>query len=254
MSQQRINEFRKYFNLEFELIEDWDPAELSKRYVEFLKEGKQEGFHPVFVFWDEQLIEQIDVELGELDKDCQQEEMADLTRRLLLSAHEYVKLDQFFEDRRKEFGEPDLDLEADFDLDEKLELELLEFLHDPDDFEGSPEEADVFDLLLVKIPTTHPEETFAYFPIGGINSIPPSAELVTLGAKWREKYGAVPAVISYDTVEYYVPSPPSAIEDAAELAKEHFLICPDLVWQICDDLVNLTSNLYKNVQWFFWWD
>lgn len=257
MAQQRIDEFRKYFDLDCEVLTDWDPAELSERYLELLERGKREGFHPVFVSWDEMLLEQVDVELGEPDSNdaaLLRQEMADLTRRLLISANEYVNLERFFTERTLEFGEPIVDRSADFDLSDKRELELLEYLYDENDDEGSGSEEDSFDLLLVKIPTTLPEEAFAYFPIGGINGCPDSATLVALAARWREKYGAVPAVIIYDAVEFYVPNPPETLADAVELAQEHYLVCPDLAEQICDDMENLTSNLIKNAQWFFWWD
>lgn len=257
MSQQHIEEFRKYYDLEFEVITDWEPADLSQRYLELLETGKQQGFHPVFVSWDDMLIEQIDVELGEPSEDDGvnlREAMSDLTRRLLISANEYVKLERFFAERAQELNEHDVDYDANLDLDDKQELELLDHLFDGNGDEGSDGEGDAFDLLLVKIPTSRPEEAFAYFPIGGINLCPPSAELVALAARWREHFGAVPAVITYDSLEFYVPNPPATIKAAADLAREHYLVCPDLVDQICDDMENLTSNLFKNAQWFFWWD
>lgn len=250
----RVDLFRRYYDLEHEVITDWDPAELSERYLELLEAGRQEGFHPVFVGWDDLLLEQLDVELGEPDGEDLRPEMGDLTRRLLLSASEYVKLDHFFADRTAELGDPEVDLDADFDLDDKQELELLDFLRDENDHEESDDVAEAFDLLLVRIPTMRPEEAFAHFPIGGVNDCPESATLVALAARWREEYGAVPAVITSDTVEFFVADPPSTVEAAAALAREHYLVCPDLVEQICDDLENLTSNLIRNAQWFFWWD
>lgn len=257
MPQQTIDMFNSLYDFEYEVITNWNPTKLSQQYLELLATGLKQGFHPVFVVWDDLLVEQIDVELGEPDHDDDvllRQEMADLTRRLLISAKEYVQLDQFFTDRSKELGVPELNLAAEFDLDEKQELELLDYLADLNEKAASAGETDSGNLLLVKIPTTHPEEVFAHFPLGGINLCPPNAELVALASRWHQEYGAVPAVISSDTVEFYIPNPPATIAAAAELAKQHFLVCPDLTWQICDDLENLTSNLLNNVQWFFWWD
>lgn len=253
MAQQRIDKFRTYYDLEFEVIAGWEPAEVSRRYLEALAEGKQQGFHPVFVSWDWMLIEQLDVELGEPDGDDLQPEMADLTHRLLDSATEGADLDRFLQERDQELRVPKIDLDADFDLEDKQELELLEFLYKLYNSLKGPDGETVTDLLLVKIPTTQPEEIFAHFPIGGINLCPPSAILITLAARWREKFGAVPAVITSDVVEFYVSNPPATIEAAAELAREQYLVCPQLVDEVCGNMENLTSNLIKNAQWFFWW-
>lgn len=261
MSQELLTEFEKFCAFDYEVIKDWNPAELSTRYPQLLSQGREQGFHPVFVVWDDMLIEQIDVELGEpaeRDAASMREKMADLTRRLLISASEYVNLDRFLAERaatlQQESPEPKLDLAADFDMEDKSELELLDFLYQANDVEGDAGEADAVSLLLVKVPTVRPEEVFAHFPIGGVNGCPESATLVALAARWRERYGAVPAVITYDAVEFYVERPPATVADAGELAREHYLVCPELVWEICGDMETLTGNLIKNVQWFFWWD
>lgn len=252
MKQQRLDWFRKYYDLEFEVMTNWEPEVVSQHYLELLNEGRQQGFHPIFVSWEVLLSEQIQAELGDSDEDNRQQEMADHMQRLVRAAQESMNVDRFFQERAQQFGVPELDFGASFDLEDKHELELLEFLYPLSKFKG-PDGETVFDLLLVKVPTALPEEIFAYFPLGSTNLCPPPTQLMALAAKWRDRFGAVPAVITFDAVEFYVPRPPATVHAAAELAREQYLVCPQLVEQICGNLEALTSNLIKNAQWFFWW-
>ena len=110
------------------------------------------------------------------------------------------------------------------------------------------------DVILVKVPTTKPYEVLGYFGMGGYNDCPFPAEQVAVAKYWYEKYGAVPAAITYDEIEFYVEKPVQTLEEAKKLAIEQYAFCYDLVEQCCGTFEKLVDGLYKNIQWYFWWD
>ena len=109
-------------------------------------------------------------------------------------------------------------------------------------------------LFLVKVPTKNPYEVLGYFGMGGYNDCPLPAEQVAVAKYWYEKYGAVPAVITYDEIEFYVENPIQTLEEAKKLAVEHYAFCYDIVEQCYGTFERLVDGLYKNIQWYFWWD
>ena len=100
-------------------------------------------------------------------------------------------------------------------------------------------------VILVKVPTTKPYEILAYFGMG--------SEGIATVKYWYEKYGAVPAAITYDEIEFYVERPVQTFEEARKLAIEQYAFCYGLLWECYDTLDELASAIYKNVQWYFWW-
>jgi len=109
-----------------------------------------------------------------------------------------------------------------------------------------------WDIVLAKIPMEKPWEVFAWFPLGGWNSCPRNEEMLWIGKYWYEKYGAVPAVMSGDTLEF--TAPPVPLNAAFELAREHFAFCPDNVLQNTDTIGRLADELTRSTVWYFWWD
>lgn len=72
---------------------------------------------------------------------------------------------------------------------------------------------------------------------------------------WYEKYGAVPAAISHDTVEYYVEHPPQTDADAKAVAVELFYFSyGDAVYQGSETFEALANQVYGSRQWYVWWD
>ena len=70
---------------------------------------------------------------------------------------------------------------------------------------------------------------------------------------WYEKYGAVPAVMTEDVLEFSVPAPVER-KDALTLAWEQNTYCSDIVAQGCESIGILADSLTKSTTWFFWWD
>ncbi len=103
-----------------------------------------------------------------------------------------------------------------------------------------------YPLVLLRIPVKNPWEVFAYLPFGAWNDCPDTDVLMAVSKHWYEKYGAVPAVMTGDTLEYILPNPVPQ-ESVEELTKEQYAFC-------CDLEQNEPINLSASKKWYFWWD
>ena len=110
-------------------------------------------------------------------------------------------------------------------------------------------------LILARIPVKKPWEIFAYLPFGNWNECPNTPELMAVAKYWFEQYGAIPAAMSHDELEFELPVPVPK-ERAVELAVEQYGFCPDIVDQEQDDptVGNLADVLRQSTVWYFWWD
>lgn len=117
-----------------------------------------------------------------------------------------------------------------------------------DDFYGMEEP-----MLLAEIPVKNPWEVFAYLPFGGWNECPDTQGLMAAAKRWYEKYGAVPAAMTHDVLQFQVPAPVDP-EQAMDLALEQYAWCPDIVDQGCQSVGALADGLARSTVWFFWWD
>ena len=110
-------------------------------------------------------------------------------------------------------------------------------------------------IIIIKLPTTAPYEALAYLCMGGWNDCPEPAIQVAVSRYWYEKYGAVPAAISHDTVEYYVERPAQTDADAKAVAVELFYFSyGDAVYQGSETFEALANQVYSSRQWYVWWD
>ena|GEM_PF-771867 len=111
---------------------------------------------------------------------------------------------------------------------------------------------DIEELLIVKIPTENPWEVVAWVSAGGYYALNP-AEQVALFKVWHERYGAVPALISHDTWQLYVPNPPQTDEEVLITLKEAYAFCYDSVETTGSFALEALLLKYSNI-WGFWWD
>lgn len=120
----------------------------------------------------------------------------------------------------------------------------------PDDWE------ETLEVLLVKVPTTHPWEVFAWIPMGGWRECPPTEYMIAIMKYWYEQYRFYPVVISGDMIEGMVPEKPKTAEEAVAIGIEHYAFCPDLIEQCCSDacIGQWADTMMKSLIWFFWWD
>ncbi len=140
-------------------------------------------------------------------------------------------------------------------LDEEGDPDFFDDMYDEEDEENEDNEfcfgGDDDDLIIAKIPTTRPWEVFAWVPFGGWNECPPPDIMMSVCKHWYEKYGAVPASISHDTLEF--SAKPVNKKQAKQLAKEHCAFCPEIILEggYIDEVIDA---LTKSTVWFFWWD
>jgi hypothetical protein len=102
------------------------------------------------------------------------------------------------------------------------------------------------------IPTSDPTTVPAYLRAGGWNDMPEPAALVAALRVWRQRYGAELVALAYDSMDIRVERTLSSRDEAIELAREHFLFCPDALNEMT--LRELAAHLIENDWWFFWWD
>ena len=228
-----IDEFKKLYNFEFEEIKTGSFEEVSKKYLTLYKEGKEKGYIPVFLTVDEYLLKTFEISMKNENTD----NMIDIFNKNLEKAKNIDPIELF-----NKFIEQSMDkyfTEDDYKFDDrnKNNLKFLTIFNN----EGNLKD----NVILVKVPTTKPYEILAYFGMG--------SEGIATVKYWYEKYGAVPAAITYDEIEFYVERPVQTFEEARKLAIEQYAFCYVLLWECYDTLDELASAIYKNVHWYFWW-
>ena len=226
-----IDEFKKLYNFEFEEIKTNNFEEASEKYLATYKDGKEKGYIPVFLTVDDYLLKTFKITMTNENADS----MIDLFNKNLEKAKS-INLIEIFNKFLKQQTICKLFIEGDYKFDDnnKNNLKFLTIFNN----EGNLKD----NVILVKVPTTKPYEILAYFGMG-------SEDIATV-KYWYEKYGAIPASITYDEMEFYVERPPQTLEETKKLAVEHY----GLLWGCYDTLEEAASTIYKNVQWYFWWN
>ena len=230
-----IDEFKKLYNFEFEEIKVDSFEEASEKYLATYKDGKEKGYIPVFLTVDDYLLKTFKITMTNENADS----MIDLFNKNLEKAKS-INLIEIFNKFLKQQTICKLFIEGDYKFDDsnKNNLKFLTIFNN----EGNLKD----NVILVKVPTTKPYEILAYFGMG-------SEDIATV-KYWYEKYGAIPASITYDEMEFYVERPPQTLEETKKLAVEHYAFCYDIVDQCYGTFEKLADALYKNIQWYFWWD
>lgn len=245
MSTKSLQDFQQLFqDFEVHIIEkNMSPQELMNLYFSLLDKGKTEQFHPIIVKVDDTLLEKFEIDLEDDDLDFSSEGMATLRKKNLSEAQE-IDASNYYNEEKEELRE-ELE-EVYFEEPEDDEVEFVSHLND----DGSLAK----NIVILKIPTSNPYEALAWLPIGGFNDCPSPELMVAMTKHWHTKYGAIPSVITYDTIEFFVPNPPSDREQLYDLGMEQFLFDVDIVEQGVGCVEALIETLYKNKQWYFWWD
>ena len=110
-------------------------------------------------------------------------------------------------------------------------------------------------IVIAKIPAQHPADIPAYLPTGGWNNCPSINTQLAIAHYWYEKYGAYIAAVGGDKeLEFNVTRPSTNPEATKRLAAEQYIFCPELVGPICSSFEELVQGIYRNRQWYFWWE
>lgn len=107
-------------------------------------------------------------------------------------------------------------------------------------------------VILARIPVRHPWEVFAHLPFGNWNDCPDTPKLMAVARYWFEKFGAVPAVMTHDELDFALPKPIGR-ELAVQTALEQYAFCPDMD-QNHESVGALADTLRQSKIWYFWWD
>ena len=228
-----IKEFKKIYNFEFEEIKADSFEEISKKYLAAYKDGKEKGYTAVFLTIDDYLLKAFEITM----KDENTDNMMDIYNKNLERAKSINPNDLFNKFLKQNIDESFT--EADFKFDDSIKNNLkFSTVFDRNEILKN-------NVILVKVPTKKPYEVLAYFGMG--------SEGIATVKYWYEKYGAVPAAITYDEIEFYVERPVQTLEEAKKLAIEQHAFCYGLLWECYNTLEELANAIYKNVQWYFWW-
>ena len=237
----------------FPSMADDDPIMSAYSYAQRL--GVREGFVPVLIQADDETLLECLVMNADPENDSDFYEFDLKTvmeyRKKILSAP--VKdgkavLEELTGQRKEEAEDDDMDWEE----------EILGEMEggEPNDRFSSYWDDDTemtYPLILAKIPVKNPWEIFAYLPFGNWNDCPDTPDLMAAAKYWFEQYGAVPAAMSHDELEFLLPAPVPK-EKAMDVAVELYGFCPDLDQNEDGSIGSLADALWQSIVWYFWWD
>lgn len=204
--------------------------ELTELYLKEKEIGEKEGFTPVILQLDNNLIENIEMNMdADMSADVSFEEV----------------FTQAESDLKGIFvGEPGT-WEDFIGTDDDTEGECLDGIDGVDFLWGR--------FVMVRVPVVNPYDVFTYIPFGDWNDCPKASSHRAFAKHWYEHHGAVPCVISSDRIMYYVSQPVGKAK-AFNLAMEHAAYCPDTPMQITFTVWDLAKQLERSTFWFCWWD
>ena len=239
----------------FPSMKDDDPIMAAYGYAK--RDSAQEGFVPVLIKADDETLLECLVMNADPDND------ADFYEFDLKTVTEYRKkmlstsvkdgqavLEELIGQRKEEAEDDDMDWDEEIlgEMEGGYENNRFSCYWDSGTDMTHP-------LILAKIPVKNPWEIFAYLPFGNWNDCPDTPELMAAAKYWFEQYGAVPAAMSHDELEFDLPVPVSE-ENAMEAALEQYGFCPDIVDQEPEDATvgALADVLRQSTVWYLWWD
>ena len=239
----------------FPSMKDDDPIMAAYNYAK--RDSAQEGFVPVLIKADDEtLLECLVMNADpENDADIYEFDLKAVTeyRKKMLSApikDGKAVLEELIGQRKEEAEDDDMDWEEEVlgEMGGGEQNDRFSSYWD-DDTEMT------YPLILAKIPVKNPWEIFAYLPFGNWNDCPDTPQLMAAAKYWFEQYGAVPAAISHDELEFMLPAPVPQ-EKAMDAAVELYGFCPDVIDQGPEDATvgALADVLWQSTVWYFWWD
>lgn len=236
----------------FPSMKDDDPIMSAYSYARRL--GVREGFIPVLVKPDETLLECLVMNADpENEADCYEFDLktvAEYRKKMLAAPIQDGKalLAGLTSQRKEEAEDDDLDWEDEI-------VGEMEGGEPNDRFANywNDDTRMTYPLILAKIPVKNPWKIFAYLPFGNWNDCPDTPELMAVAKYWFEQYGAIPAAMSHDELEFELPVPISK-ERAMEVAVEQYGFCPDLDQNEDGSVGFLADALRQSTVWYFWWD
>ena len=239
----------------FPSMKDDDPIMAAYGYAK--RDSAQEGFVPVLIKADDETL----LECLVMNADPKND--ADIYEFDLKTVTEYRKkmlstpvkdgkavLEELTGQRKEEAEDDDMDWDEEIlgEMEGGYENNRISCYWDSDTDMTHP-------LILAKIPVKNPWEIFAWLPFGNWNDCPDTPQLMASAKYWFERYGAVPAAMSHDELEFLLPAPVPK-EKAMDAAVELYGFCPDVIDQGPEDATvgALADVLRQSTVWYLWWD
>lgn len=224
-----------------------DALALDNAYFAALEAGPEEGYFPVLVKVDPLLMNTWKTNAGVAEDEKIAIEKIRNERRGLLEETSWpdgrVYFDKLIAEHEAEWkergiwgesgeGKPNNDLTSYWNPDTRLTDEIL----------------------LVRIPVDKPWKIFAWLPWGKSHFCTDTKTLIGITKYWNEVYGAIPAAITGDELEFYLPVPVADEKQANRLAMEYYAFCPLMTDQdkTNDSLGRLANSLQQSTIWYFW--
>jgi Domain of unknown function (DUF4253) len=110
------------------------------------------------------------------------------------------------------------------------------------------------DMHIALVPTLFDRQIPAFLRYGAYGSCPSAGEHVALLHYWEVRHGIALLGMAGHRVEVEVTKPPRTRDEALELAREHYLYCPDLLLAGSNTLQELAARLLDAPLWSFWWE
>lgn len=248
-------------------------AELNRRYLEHLYEGKNKGVTPIVVALDSTLLGTIEnnvsvrtsTPVGEITAEIIQQYAVEL----LTAQHEHLR----------EVGVERAAHEAFRSLNETTYLNAYRHLIEDGDLSEEDLKAPLgteypfeltagvinekvkstdinsaAELLIMDLPLRDASGVFAYLPFGGWDSSPSPEAMLSIARYWLERDDAYPAVIASDFIEFYTPVPVTTRRDAEILAVEHTMVSSAMPVRVYRGFDKLVEALYGQHDWYLWWE
>ena len=249
----------KYLNCEctyFPSMADDDPIMSAYSYAK--RESIKEGFMPVLMRADDEILWECLIMNSDPDSDGEDDyafdtdKVAEYRKKMLAAPLKDGKtvLEEMIRQRKEEAEDDDMDWDEDIlgEMEGGYENRRFSSYWNSDSKMTDP-------LILAKIPVKNPWEIFAYLPFGGWNECPDTQSLMAVAKYWFEQYGAVPAAITHDELEFLLPAPVSQ-EKTMDAAVEQYGFCPDVIDQGPEESTvgALADVLRQSPVWYFWWD
>ena len=218
-------------------------AELNRRYLEHLYEGKNRGTTPIVVALDPTLLGTIENNVSLRTSTPVQNITAETIERYAhdlitdqqryleqvgveVAAHEafrHLNESAYLQTYRRlmengELGEDDIGTPLKAEYPFELTAGIINEKVKTTDIDSAAE------LLIMDLPLRDVSGVFAYLPFGGWDSSPSPEAMLSIARYWFERDDAYPAVIASDFIEFYTPVPVTTRRDAEILAVEHTMV------------------------------
>ncbi len=256
--RELIEAFIKYLDCPCQYFKPMtDDTILIDAYYKAREQGKREGFVPVIVVVDESLWETLIINSGE-DEDSDWDEdyafdankVATYRKKMLEMSIEFGKEDEvpcFVKKYHEQTQDNMMNWNTKIGGGEANNY-----------FDGywQYDRKNTYPLILAEIPVKHSWEVFSYLPFGNWNDCPDTFELMAMAKYWYEQYGAMPVIISSDTLEFCVSYQVNR-EHAMKLAVEQYGFCHYVMEKYYDKafyIGKLADSLTQSRVWHFGWD